>query len=893
MGATDLTDADVPNADLGAADVVNDSGLARILRVVAVVDPGADAGVVPAVVGRVVATRSARLRVARELEAQPGLLTSGRPGGSIATHQLVVALAAAESTSIRAPHCTLCRRVTDLPVGLDGGGRACSACHERLLAQHCPGCGETRRVGWHRADGVQVCLPCHNRQRAIHAKVACCPACGSTRLLSRTRTDGTRICRACDRRELAEWTRGWLAHFRRDRGSRVPGVAQANDKTRTALILATVAAADPALPEQTSRDALARVAPTPQARGWLARDLTKHPDVLSSGRPDGSGAMQRLIAELLAAGSTGIRAPHCTLCRRIRPLPVSLRGGGRVCGPCRDRLTATLCPGCGHRRRAAVRSPGGTTLCTVCARRDPSRWEPCVRCGRRRPVVRRTADGPYCGPCRPEPTDLPCAECGRDDVTRRPHAGTVLCRRCAVAPARICDVCGLTRLRVEPDPGCPRCASHTTRSCPVCGDTWFAYGGLTCYRCRLQQRLAHLAEGADPGRVEQLQPFLGGLERADDPRRGLDWLYRSRTAQQLLDDLLHGRQPVQHGTLDAANAGRRKRSTSVEHLRTLLVASTVLPERDEPLHRLEQDIDQLLADSDPADRTALQQWVLWHVLPRARRRVETGQPSDSVLARARSSIITMCCFASWLRQQNNSLADFAQAALDEYAANHLDSVAELGSYVRWAARRGHVPRGLRPPEHQPRTVRLHSSQDELYAAARRCLTDQTISPGHRLAAGLVVLYGQPLTRICRLRTTDLHLSPDGTTATLRLGKTPVALLPPLADAARHLVQQPTHGAVRTGVGTGFAAEPEWLFPGLPLTRHLGPAALADRIHPLLPGNLRGHRNTALLTLARDVPPVVLADLLGLHPGTVERWRALAGGTMAFYTAARLQTAPTR
>ena len=352
--------ADVGGADGGVAAVEDDAGLARILRVVAVVDPGLDAAVVRAVVGRVVDSRSARLRVARELEAQPGLLTSGRPGGCTATHRLVAALAATGPSAVRAPHCTLCRRVTDLPVGLDGDGRACTACHDRLLAQHCPGCGEARPIGWRRADGVRVCLPCHNRQRAIHAKVACCPACGSTRLLSRTRTDGTRICRACDRRELAEWTRGWLAHFRRDRGSRVPGVAQSNDKTRTALILAAVAAADPSLPEQVGREVLARVAPTPQARGWLARDLTKHPDVLSSGRPDGSGAMQRLIAELLAAGSTGVRAPHCTLCRRIRALPVSLRGGGRVCGPCRDRLTATLCPGCGNRRRAAVRSPDGT-----------------------------------------------------------------------------------------------------------------------------------------------------------------------------------------------------------------------------------------------------------------------------------------------------------------------------------------------------------------------------------------------------------------------------------------------------------------------------------------------------------------------------------------------------
>ena len=53
----------------------------------------------------------------------------------------------------------------------------------------------------------------------------------------------------------------------------------------------------------------------------------------------------------------------------------------------------------------------------------------------------------------------------------------------------------------------------------------------------------------------------------------------------------------------------------------------------------------------------------------------------------------------------------------------------------------------------------------------------------------------------------------------------------------------------------------------------------------MPGNIRGHRNTALLTLASEVPPVVLADLLGLHPITIDRWAVLPGGSPATYAAA--------
>lgn len=194
-------------------------------------------------------------------------------------------------------------------------------------------------------------------------------------------------------------------------------------------------------------------------------------------------------------------------------------------------------------------------------------------------------------------------------------------------------------------------------------------------------------------------------------------------------------------------------------------------------------------------------------------------------------------------------------------------------------------RSGRPRPAVPTLGRLSTGQDELYAAVRRCLTDVSVPAGHRLAAALVLLFGQPLSRICRLRVDELEPGPDGT-VTLSLGRVPLTLHPPLADIALAAAAGAVHDAVRTGVGTGFTEQPGWLFPGLPLTKHADPTTLSDRVGSLLPGNIRGHRNTALLTLARDVPPVVLADLLGLHPNTAERWRNLAGGSRTAYTAAR-------
>jgi len=36
----------------------------------------------------------------------------------------------------------------------------------------------------------------------------------------------------------------------------------------------------------------------------------------------------------------------------------------------------------------------------------------------------------------------------------------------------------------------------------------------------------------------------------------------------------------------------------------------------------------------------------------------------------------------------------------------------------------------------------------------------------------------------------------------------------------------------------------------------------------------------------DLPPMVIADLIGIHPKTAERWATLAGGNWSEYLAAR-------
>ena len=173
--------------------------------------------------------------------------------------------------------------------------------------------------------------------------------------------------------------------------------------------------------------------------------------------------------------------------------------------------------------------------------------------------------------------------------------------------------------------------------------------------------------------------------------------------------------------------------------------------------------------------------------------------------------------------------------------------------------------------------------DQLYAAARRCLTDPDLPSQERFAAALVVLYGQPANKISTLRLRDLALTRDGA-LTVHFGTTPLALPPILAEISSDLIRD----ARRTSRGVRGLGAGDWLFPGQRESRPMLPSTLRNRIRPLLPTGWRPARNTALLSLAAEVPPSALADLLGLHRSTVANWRQLAGGGMPGYVAAKLR-----
>jgi hypothetical protein len=148
----------------------------------------------------------------------------------------------------------------------------------------------------------------------------------------------------------------------------------------------------------------------------------------------------------------------------------------------------------------------------------------------------------------------------------------------------------------------------------------------------------------------------------------------------------------------------------------------------------------------------------------------------------------------------------------------------------------------------------------------------------RAAGAIVTLFGLPLSKIVQL--TAEQLAERGDDIYLTMDKQPVLMPPRLAD----LLHSAARASSRSALGRCLPGT-KWLFPGFSPGRHQGANTLGRRLreHGI---RSRSTRNAAIITLASDLPAPILADLLGLHVTTAERWVGYARRDWTAYLAAR-------
>jgi hypothetical protein len=669
-------------------------------------------------------------------------------------------------------------------------------------------------------------------------------------------------------------------------------------------VVAAVSAADRSLPAAVIEAAVDAVAPGGQALRQLEDALAADPAALTAGAPPVAG---RLVIELIARGSATLAIPACAVCGRAgRPL---FRGdGGGVCQRCRAWQLAAACATCGKVRPAAGHDSAGQPVCEVCRRRDdPRRRRQCGRCGKVAPIAARARDGhpdicvncyrlpvatcgvcgrhrgcsfagtsrPVCPSCSPR-ASAACARCGQDRPPAARWPEGPVCDPCYTAALRRrgrCASCGQQRRLVAP-PGpaadtCADCAGlPVTHACADCGTEDKLYEKGRCARCSLRRRARELLSAGTGTIAPQLTGVFDAVTAARQPRSALNWL-RKGAGAGLLADVAAGRLAISHQALDDCPHRR-----AADYLRHMLTAAGALPPRDEDLARTGQWLAGVLDTIGPAaDRRLVQAYATWQVMRRLRASAAGTARPRTPTAHARNHIRAAAGLLAWLRDRGTTLGACGQADIDQWLRTG-PAACQARDFLAWAASRRHCqPLSIPAP---PRAAGPAISQDQRWTLTARLLHNTALDPTDRVAGCLLLLYGQPLSRIAVMTTSQITRRQGETF--IRLGRHDLPVPGPLADALRQLISS---GRSYRGVGSPPATT--WLFPGHLPGRPITPDTLGERLRALGIYAQTGRR-AALLDLAAQLPAAVLADLLGLHHNTTARWMHQAGGDWSRYAA---------
>lgn len=716
------------------------------------------------------------------------------------------------------------------------------------------------------------CGTCNARSRQEQ-----CAGCSEVRPVS-TRTEaGAALCGTCARRRTADRLMTDLHH------------------TATTTLTAWL----PALNEDVILAAVRRSAPNFRQASWLVDALTDIKVLHASATAP--PVIDRLVTELITAGAAGIAGPRCVRCGRSDWLTQRI-DGHRACVSCAHQARVEICGRCGRQRGVRMRDPDGSAVCGACYQNDRTRWEPCARCATLTRPARRLVDGSVlCRACN-RPTAV-CVDCGLERPCEGVRSGRFRCEACsrrhsdcsrcgrvakvavvwACGPVcqtcyhkgleakAICDGCGRFR---RPDPRhpsgrCSDCVGLPTWSvCSGCGVEDRIYRNGHCWRCTL----ADVFDALTTGGIVDLASLRTSLLATDRPRAVVRWLETSFAADSIRR-LSTGELAMTHRGIDALGD-----TLAVSRLRAELVTAGLLAARNEIVAKLEVWITaQIDAIADTADRQMVDAFSTWWVLRRVRHR---DTASETTNARwARKQIARAIEFLAFLHHHRLTMATCTQADVDLWLAGP-PSRRGARDFVRWAHRRGlcselviaHRVQGwptrqLAPGVHE-QTV-------------RRLLSDDTIGLVDRVSGLLVGCYGQLPARLVRLTVDDITI--DDTAVTIRFGRDRVTLAEPVAVFVAALVE-----TRRGRSATDSTAASRWLFPGGFAGRHLDPETLANRLRQLGISAAK-LRTDVLLDLAADIPPAILADLIGLYPATAARWTHAAGGGWAHYAAAKSRT----
>ncbi|MFF7145844.1 hypothetical protein ACFZB5_32380 [Streptomyces nodosus] len=479
------------------------------------------------------------------------------------------------------------------------------------------------------------------------------------------------------------------------------------------------------------------------------------------------------------------------------------------------------------------------------SREKYERWHirTCARCGRRAAKSANWSDGPICRTCyeRAMREQGRCPSCGTERLLPgRDAAGTAICRDCAgISRDFFCDRCGFEGLLL---------------------------GGRLCERCTLSDLLTVLLDdgtGRIHPRLVALYQLLVSLDR---PKSRLIWL-RNPQVSALLRDLATGTVPLTHGAIQALPNWR-----TAAYLRDLLMDSGVLPHLDRRLLLFERWLAQrIAATADTEHARLLQHFATWHQLRKLRAKAAKSPLGTNTTQECRQQTTQAGAFLVWLAARDVALNACTQADLDAWHAEKYSTRRPAQAFLRWCMDSRRMPRLIIP--NRPTTNPHPMGQHQRVAALQQVLADASAPLRVRVAACLVLLFAQPVSRIVRMTVDDVLR--DGQHVALRLGDPPTPVPEPVADLLLNYLQ-----ALPASTPAINQNSP-WLFPGRRASQPMNPATLRDALRELGIPAEKG-RTSAIRQLVLQAPAPVIAQALGYHDKSTTRIAAEAGAPWKSY-----------
>ncbi|MGW5456214.1 hypothetical protein [Nocardia sp. NPDC003979] len=356
------------------------------------------------------------------------------------------------------------------------------------------------------------------------------------------------------------------------------------------------------------------------------------------------------------------------------------------------------------------------------------------------------------------------------------------------------------------------------------------------------------------------------------PLSGLCWLKhrkgRVRAPADLLAELGRGETALTHKPFHTLQPWR-----AAAHLEELLMVCGIPPQVYKQICAFERwTIRHLATMTEPEHARLIKRFTAWDVAPRLRARAAHKPLTVSSHRGSSSQITQVTRYLGWLAEHDLTLTDCVQADIDAWHVEHnAHARNSIRGFLLWCianklTRRFRLPTVvIGPATPMPQQQRID--------LLGRILTEPDHPLKSRVAAAIVLLYVQPLSRIVRLTLDDVII--DNDTVRLRFVDPPSPAPGPVAELLLSWTDQ------RTNMNTATNRESRWLFPGRRAGQPLHPETLGARIKALGVPTTAG-RVGSLHQHVLELPAPVLADALGYHHKTTTRAAAHAAADSSRY-----------